>query len=96
MKTTACQPIEVSEVIWMASPEICPEQQIIDYLIECEQIRAGEKPKNGQVQKRRARSTTSSTTSSFEIVPDDENALQALYQVLLMFFGSEEYFPGWL
>jgi len=70
-----------AEVLWKAAPEICPESKVVDYLIQCEEIRAsGGKPKNGPAQKRRAKVTTAAASSD-EIVPDDENALLALYQV---------------
>ncbi|KAL7071433.1 hypothetical protein ACQ4LE_009495 [Meloidogyne hapla] len=79
------KPVETCEVLWIASPDCCPESVVTEYLIECEQIRAGEKPKNGvgQTPKKHCKDTSSETASTLleeeEIVPDDENALYALY-----------------
>nr|CAD2145961.1 unnamed protein product [Meloidogyne enterolobii] len=76
------KPVETCEVLWISSPDCCPESVVTEYLIECEQIRAGEKPKNGmsQTSKKRSSSETVSTLMGEEgIVPDDENALFALY-----------------
>lgn len=72
---------ETAEVLWKPAPEICPESKVVDYLIQCEEIRAaGGKPKNGPAQKRKA-----TAAASDEIVADDENALLALYQVYTVY-----------
>nr|CAD2172171.1 unnamed protein product [Meloidogyne enterolobii] len=76
------KPVETCEVLWISSPDCCPESVVTEYLIECEQIRAGEKPKNGMSQtskKRSSSETASALMGEEEIVPDDENALFALY-----------------
>jgi hypothetical protein len=90
---------EASDILWIPAPEQCSEHKVMEYLVECEKIRAGEKQKNGPGQKRRDKVKVSSsappllTTTPYSIIPDDENALLALYQVyrecisvLLLFF----------
>lgn len=70
--SASCQ--EKAEVLWEPSPIHCTDQLVAEYLVDCEQIRAGDEPKNLK------RGKADVTLLSDVNVPDDENALFALYK----------------